>query len=105
MPLTTGMLQAPLLLMGNCKWQSPGGLTRLARNTRFYKRVAELNNATFSDVSITFPPGVNGHLKYDSNHVYLIIKSEWQSDPDTPLPSATPTATAYSYSHGVPNTL
>jgi len=58
-----------------------------------------LNNTTFSDVSITFPPGVNGHLKYDSNHVYVIIDQSATPTPSptpsiTPTPTPTPTPTA-----------
>ena len=58
-----------------------------------------LNNTTFSDVSITFPPGVNGHVKYDSNHVYLIIDQSATPTPSptpsiTPTPTPTPTPTA-----------
>jgi T5SS/PEP-CTERM-associated repeat protein len=52
-----------------------------------------LNNTTFSDVSITLPPGVNGHLKYDSNHVFVIIDQSATPTP-SPTPSTTPTASA-----------
>jgi hypothetical protein len=32
-----------------------------------------LNGTTFTDVSITFPPGINPQITYDTNHVYLVI--------------------------------
>jgi T5SS/PEP-CTERM-associated repeat protein len=48
-----------------------------------------LNGTTFSDVSITFPPGINGKVTYDTNHVYLVIEG---GGTPTPTPTATPTA-------------
>jgi T5SS/PEP-CTERM-associated repeat protein len=49
---------------------------------------AGLNGTTFSNVSITAPPGVKSQVTYDTNHVYLTIKSS-----GTPTPTPTPTAT------------
>jgi len=51
-----------------------------------------LNGTTFSNVSISAPPGVKSQVTYDTNHVYLIIKSSGTPTP-TPTPSATATAT------------
>jgi len=51
-----------------------------------------LNGTTFSNVSINAPPGVKSQVTYDTNHVYLIIKSSGTPTP-TPTPSATATAT------------
>ena len=55
-----------------------------------------LNNTTFSDVSIAFPPGINGQVLYDTNHVYLAIDEAPTPTPSptpTPIPSPTPTPT------------
>jgi T5SS/PEP-CTERM-associated repeat protein len=51
-----------------------------------------LNGTTFSNVSISAPPGVKPQVTYDTNHVYLIIKASGTPTP-TPTPSATATAT------------
>src|SRR5262249_51637847 len=51
-----------------------------------------LNGTTFSNVSISAPPGVKSQITYDANHVYLTIKSSGTPTP-TPTPSATATAT------------
>jgi len=54
-----------------------------------------LNGTTFSNVSITAPPGVTAQVTYDTNHVYLVIQSGGGSPTPTATgtPSATPTAT------------
>ena len=54
-----------------------------------------LNNTTFTNVSITAPPGVAAQVTYDTNHVYLMIQSGGGSPTPTATgtPSATPTPT------------
>ena len=55
-----------------------------------------LNGTTFSNVSISAPPGVNAQVTYDTNHVYLVIEPSGTPTPTptgTPSPTATPTST------------
>src|SRR2546423_7847702 len=52
-----------------------------------------LNGTTFSNVLITAPPGVEAHVTYDTNHVYLVIDSSGTPTP-TPCGTASPTPTA-----------
>jgi T5SS/PEP-CTERM-associated repeat protein len=51
-----------------------------------------LNGTTFANVSITAPAGVTAQVTYDTNDVFLTIKSSGSPTP-TPSPSPTPTPT------------
>jgi len=57
-----------------------------------------LNGTTFSNVSISAPPGVAAQVTYDTNHVYLTIQSGGGSPTPTATgtPSATPTPSSTS---------
>ena len=55
-----------------------------------------LNGTTFSNVSITAPAGVNAQVTYDTNDVFLVIKSGGTPTPTptgTPSPTTTPSGT------------
>lgn len=52
-----------------------------------------LNSTTFSNVSITSPPGINPQVMYDTNHVYLVIEpagTPTVTPTTTPRPTPTP---------------
>jgi len=59
---------------------------------------AGLNGTTFSNVSISAPPGVAAQVTYDTNHVYLTIQTGGGSPTPTATgtPSATPTPSSTS---------
>ena len=86
------MVQGVVTLNGHLSVTLTGGPFTVGTKYTLLQASGGLNGTTFSNVSITAPPGVKSQVTYDANHVYLIIKSNGSPTP-TPSPSATPTPT------------
>lgn len=86
------MVQGVVSLNGHLSVTLTGGPFTAGTQYTLLQASGGLNGTTFTNVSITAPPGVKSQVTYDANHVYLIIKSNGSPTP-TPTPSATPTPT------------
>ena len=86
------MVQGGTALNGHLDVTLTGGPFTAGAQYTLLEASGGLNGTTFSNVSISAPPGVKSQVTYDTNHVYLIIKPSGTPTP-TPTPSATATAT------------
>jgi T5SS/PEP-CTERM-associated repeat protein len=96
-PQTAGsvIVQGDANLHGNLNVTLTGGPFTVGTQYTLLEANGDLNGTTFSNVSIIAPPGVKSQVTYDTNHVYLTIKSTGTPTPTpTPSPTASPTPTA-----------
>lgn len=84
------IVQGSATVSGNLEVILTGGPFIAGAQYTLLQANAGLNGTTFSDVSITFPPGVDGQVMYDTNRVYLVINQGATPTP-SPTPSVTPT--------------
>jgi outer membrane autotransporter protein len=82
------IVQGTATLDGHLQVAVTGGPFIVGTQYTLLQASGGLNGTTFSDVSITSPPGINSQVTYDATHVYLVIESG-----GTPTPTVTPTAT------------
>ena len=89
------MVQGAATLNGHLSVTLTGGPFTQGTQYTLLQANGGLNGTTFSNVSITAPPGVAAQVTYDTNHVYLMIQSGGGSPTPTATgtPSATPTPT------------
>ena len=79
------MVQGAATLSGHLSVTLTGGPFTVGTQYTLLQASGGLNGTTFTNVSITAPPGVKSQVTYDANHVYLIIKSNGSPTP-TPTP-------------------
>jgi fibronectin-binding autotransporter adhesin len=82
------VVEGAAILDGQLEVTVTGGPYTVGAQYTLLQANSGLNGTTFSDISVAFPPGVNGQVIYDTNHVYLAID---QAATPTPTPTATPT--------------
>ena len=97
------MVQGVATVSGHLSVTLTGGPFTVGTQYTLLQASSGLNGTTFTNVSITAPPGVKSQVTYDANHVYLIINASGTPTP-TPTPSATATATSSPTATPTPST-
>ena len=69
------MVQGVAALNGHLSVTLTGGPFTVGTQYTLLQASGGLNGTTFTNVSITAPPGVKSQVTYDANHVYLIINA------------------------------